>query len=67
MLLLDVSVQTSQVANKSRMLALAPSARSRLNTVYITAVFLGGRVGSWVYLSVGWGALCALIAGAGDH
>ena len=69
MLLLDVSVQTSQVANQARVFALVPGARSRLNSVYMTAVFLGGTVGSWIgarlYLSVGWGALCALVAGAG--
>jgi predicted MFS family arabinose efflux permease len=69
MLLPDISVQTSQVANQSRIFALLPSARSRLNSIYMTAVFLGGTVGSWVgariYLSAGWGALCALVAGAG--
>jgi predicted MFS family arabinose efflux permease len=66
MLLLDVSVQSSQVANQARIFALIPGARSRLNSIYMTSVFLGGAGGSWVgaraYLAYGWWAVCALIA-----
>jgi predicted MFS family arabinose efflux permease len=65
MLLLDVAVQASQVANQARIFALVPGARSRLNSAYMTAVFLGGSTGSWVgtrvYLSFGWTAVCALL------
>jgi predicted MFS family arabinose efflux permease len=66
MLLLDVSVQSSQVANQSRIFALVPGARSRLNSVYMTGVFLGGSAGSWlgarIYLRFGWAAVCGLVA-----
>jgi predicted MFS family arabinose efflux permease len=69
MLLLDVSVQSSQVANQSRIFALEPGSRSRLNSTYMTCVFLGGSAGSWigtrVYLAVGWGGVCAFVALAG--
>jgi predicted MFS family arabinose efflux permease len=69
MLLLDISVQSSQVANQSRIFALDPGARSRLNSTYMTCVFLGGSAGSWlgtrVYLAWGWGGVCAFVALAG--
>ncbi len=69
MLLLDVSVQTSQVANQSRIFALLPSARSRLNSAYMTCVFLGGSAGSWigtrVFLAFGWSGVCAVVGVAG--
>lgn len=69
MVLMDVSVQSSQVANQARIFALVPTARSRLNSAYMTAVFLGGSAGSWVgvrvYLSFGWAGVCALVALAG--
>jgi predicted MFS family arabinose efflux permease len=69
MLLLDVSVQSSQVANQARIFGLVPGARSRLNSVYMTSVFLGGSVGSWVgaraYLAFGWAAVCVLLVAAG--
>ncbi|GAA4249961.1 MFS transporter [Dactylosporangium darangshiense] len=66
MLLLDVTVQSSQVANQARIFAAAPGARSRINGVYMTAVFLGGSAGSWLgaraYLALGWTAVCGLVA-----
>ena len=66
MLLLDVAVQCSQVANQARIFALAPTARSRINSVYMTAVFAGGSAGSWLgaraYLTLGWWSVCALVA-----
>ncbi len=65
MLLLDVCVQCSQIANQARVFALVPGARSRLNSAYMTMVFIGGSAGSWlgtrVYLGFGWTAVCALI------
>ncbi|MBO2448495.1 MFS transporter [Actinomadura barringtoniae] len=66
MLLLDVAVQSSQVANQSRIFALNPKARSRLNTAYMTCSFLGGSAGSWLgvraYTTFGWHGVCALVA-----
>ncbi|WP_131741652.1 MFS transporter [Actinomadura roseirufa] len=66
MLLLDVAVQSGQVANQARVFALRPEVRSRLNTAYMTCAFLGGSVGSWLgvraYTALGWWGVCALVA-----
>jgi len=44
--LLDCGAQMTQVANQTRIFGLVPSARSRLNTVYMVTYFLGGALGS---------------------
>jgi predicted MFS family arabinose efflux permease len=66
MLILDVAVQSGQVANQARVFAIHPGMRSRLNTAYMTCVFLGGSAGSWLgvraYLSFGWPGVCVLVA-----
>jgi predicted MFS family arabinose efflux permease len=68
-LLLDVAVQCSQVANQSRVFAVDAAARSRLNTVYMTSTFLGGAIGSWVGLQAwgryDWPGVCVVVAGMG--
>ena len=45
-LLLDVGAQASHIANQSRVYGIDPPARSRLNTAYMTAYFVGGAAGS---------------------
>ncbi|MEU1734638.1 MFS transporter [Streptosporangium sp. NPDC020145] len=66
MLLLDVAMQSGQVANQARIFALRPEVRSRLNTAYMTCAFLGGSIGSWLgvraYSGLGWGGVCLLVA-----
>ncbi|MFC4048996.1 MFS transporter [Actinomadura syzygii] len=66
MLILDVAVQSGQVANQARIFALRPEARSRLNTAYMTCAFLGGSVGSWLgvraYTGLGWTGVCLLVS-----
>ena len=47
-ILLDVGVQSGHVANQTRIYALDPGARSRLNTVYMFCYFTGGSIGSWL-------------------
>ncbi|MCM3629578.1 MFS transporter [Paenibacillus glycanilyticus] len=47
-ILLDLGVQGTQVANQTRIYALEPPARSRLNTVQMVTTFLGGAIGSSV-------------------
>ena len=44
--LLDVAVQGQNILNQSRIFALSASARSRVNTAFITGNFVGGALGS---------------------
>jgi predicted MFS family arabinose efflux permease len=66
-LVLDIGAQMTQVANQTRIFGLVPSARSRLNTVYMTVYFTGAAVGSavatvaWVHW--GWNGVSALQLG----
>ncbi|GAC1371691.1 MAG: MFS transporter [Hymenobacter sp.] len=63
-ILLDVGVQATHISNQSLIFSLVPAARSRLNTVYMTAYFIGGSVGSlagglaWAH--GGWPGVCGL-------
>ena len=41
-ILMDFGVQSAHVSNQTRIYALLPEARSRLNTVYMVSYFLGG-------------------------
>jgi predicted MFS family arabinose efflux permease len=60
---IDVAVQSGHVANQSRIYALAPAARSRLNTFYMVAFFSGGALGSYCgtlgWKLGGWAGFCA--------
>jgi predicted MFS family arabinose efflux permease len=63
-LLLDLGVQGAMVSNQSRIYALRPESRSRVNTVYMVIYFAGGSAGSalgalaWSY--GGWLAVSGL-------
>jgi predicted MFS family arabinose efflux permease len=65
-ILLDLGVQAGHVANQTRIYALVPEARSRLNTVYMVSYFLGGALGSalgaYGWSLAGWSGVC--VAGA---
>ncbi len=62
--LIDVGVQSGHVANQSRIYAIAPEARSRLNTFYMVAFFIGGALGSYLgplgFNLGGWTGFCAI-------
>ncbi|MQY08941.1 MFS transporter [Actinomadura macrotermitis] len=64
--LVNVAVQWSQIANQARVFAHLPEARSRANTVYMVAAFLGGAVcavaAAACYGAYGWSGVCALQA-----
>lgn len=66
-IVLDVGAQMCQVANQTRIFGLVPSARSRLNTVYMTMYFTGAAAGSalatkaWAHWQ--WNGVCGLAVG----
>ena len=45
-ILLDAGIQAAQVANQTRVLALYPESRNRINTIYMICYFSGGSAGS---------------------
>lgn len=63
-IMLDVGAQMCQVANQTRIFGLVPSARGRLNTVYMTVYFTGAAAGSalatraWAHWQ--WNGVCGL-------
>ena len=61
-LILDLAVQSSQVANQARIYALDPTARSRLNTIFMATMILGGAFGAGIagtlYSTWGWSGTC---------
>ncbi|WP_111768120.1 MFS transporter [Nakamurella deserti] len=63
-LVLDIAIQAMNVLNQSRMFAVDPEARSRLNTAFVTINFVGGAIGS-ALASLLWhvGGWTAVMAG----
>lgn len=61
-ILLDLAMQCIHVSNQSRVYALLPGARNRLNTVYMTVSFMGTSLGSAIGLLVwdkaSWTGVC---------
>lgn len=52
-ILIDMGLQSTHIPNLARNYALLPEARTRLNTLYMTAFFIGGTIGSTLG-SVAW-------------
>ena len=52
--LLDLGAQSAHISNQSRIFAVRPEARSRMNTAYMTVSFVGGALGSYGG-AYGWG------------
>jgi hypothetical protein len=61
-ILLDLGAQSAHISNQSRIFAIRPEARSRMNTAYMVAAFVGGAagsyVGAWGWGRAGWGGVC---------
>ena len=61
-ILLDLGAQSAHISNQSRIYAIRPEARSRMNTAYMVAYFVGGALGSWGgawgWGLGGWGGVC---------
>src|SRR6202007_2684810 len=59
---LDLGAQAAHISNQSRIYAVRPEARSRMNTAYMVAYFVGGATGSaaasWGWSRAGWGGVC---------
>ncbi|RPE12103.1 MFS transporter [Chitinophaga lutea] len=66
-ILLDLGLQGVHVSNQTRIYALLPEARNRMNTVFMTVSFIGTSLGSGIGLLVWdigkWGGVC--LAGLG--
>jgi predicted MFS family arabinose efflux permease len=62
--LIDIGVQSGHVANQSRIYSLVPAARSRINTFYMVAFFVGGAMGSYLgplgFNQGGWTGFCTI-------
>jgi predicted MFS family arabinose efflux permease len=63
-LLLDIGMQGTHVSNQTRIYAVLPEAKSRLNMVYMFVYFLAGALGSLagarVWQMFGWTGVCGL-------
>ncbi|SDC67844.1 Predicted arabinose efflux permease, MFS family [Cupriavidus sp. YR651] len=55
---LDIGVQSGLVSNQTRAFAVDPKAQGRINSLYMTATFLGGAIGvmisGWLMTRFGW-------------
>lgn len=68
-IVLDVGVQAGLVSNQTRAFAVDPKAQGRINSLYMTATFLGGAIGTvvsgWLMSRFGWSGVVALGIGLG--
>jgi predicted MFS family arabinose efflux permease len=61
-MVLDFGVQSAMVSNQHKVYALRSEASSRLNTILMSGIFIGGAIGSafggTVYNLAGWFPAC---------
>lgn len=60
--LIDLGLQSVHISNQTRVYALLPEARNRMNTIYMSFSFLGTAAGSafglWLWTIGQWHAVC---------
>lgn len=65
----DLGVQAALISHQSIIYSLEPDARSRLNAVFFTGLFIGMASGAWlgslVLAGWGWRGVCVLAASTG--
>lgn len=63
-ILLDLGTQVAHIGNQTRIYALHPEFRNRLNTVYMVSYFVGGSLGSGLgvlgWSIAKWNGVCAV-------
>lgn len=63
-ILLDMGVNSCNVANQTRIQSLSEDERNRITSVYMVTMFLGGAVGSYLgalmYNNFGWYGFCSI-------
>lgn len=63
-IVLDIGVQAGLVSNQTRAFAVDPKAQGRINSLYMTATFVGGAFGTvvsgWLMSRFGWNGVVAL-------
>lgn len=66
-ILIDIGQQAIHVTNQTRIYALVPEARNRLNTIFMSVSFVGASCGSalglWLWSLGGWEMFCYGITG----
>lgn len=66
-ILIDIGQQAIHVTNQTRIYALVPEARNRLNTIFMSVSFIGASCGSalglWLWSLGGWSMFCYGITG----
>lgn len=62
-IVLDIGVQAGLVSNQTRAFSVDPKAQGRINSLYMTATFFGGAVGTvvsgWLMSRFGWSGIVA--------
>ncbi|MBE9667805.1 MFS transporter [Mucilaginibacter boryungensis] len=63
-ILMDVGVQATHISNQAIIFALNPSARNRINTIYMVSYFIGGSLGTFlatiVWDKYQWNGVCTI-------